>query len=125
MRDATRIPRITNKLLALWSKNPDMRFFQLVEMLTSDLNGDKRDLFYAEDSEVEALLVRRTVREVPAAEWSRIWNLEILDHDGWREDSNLEEFLNKPITEEEFFDRASESTCTGDMSAFDKWKDKW
>ena len=126
MRDITRIPKITEKLMLLWSKNPDLRFFQLMDYLSQEMHRELRDIFYVEDCEIEALLVRKTFKEVPAVEWARIWNIEILDHDGWRGDSNIEEFETKPISEEEFFDRASECTCTGNsMKAFDLWKKKW
>ena len=91
----------------------------------ADLGAPERDLFYVEDNELEALLVQQTYKVLTAKEWCRVWNLTILDHDGWREDSNEEEFDTKYITEEEFFDRAYKCTCTGNMSAFELWKKKW
>lgn len=51
--------------------------------------------------------------------WARKWNLVILDADGWRDKG-----FNEPITEKEFFDRASDSTCTGNMECFEEYKRK-
>jgi len=49
--------------------------------------------------------------------WAKANGIEILDIDGWY-DKNFEE----PITEEEFFDRAMESTCRGNMKVFDDFQ---
>lgn len=43
-----RIDRILTKLNKLWRKNPDLRFYQLIDMLS-----DKADEFYTEDDELE------------------------------------------------------------------------
>jgi hypothetical protein len=48
--------------------------------------------------------------------WADANGILILDLDGWRNKS-----FNEPITEEEFFERAAESTCTGRMESFTEY----
>ncbi len=47
-------------------------------------------------------------------QWCNKWSLTILDADGWKD----VEDLKRSITEEDFFNRASRSTCSGNMLAF-------
>ena len=63
MRDVNRIYVIMNKLTALWSKNPDLRFYQLMHAITSEVFHDNpgwEDLFYLEDDKTLATLNRLT-----------------------------------------------------------------
>lgn len=57
VRDITRIERVLNLLRAVWHTNPDMRFWQLVEMLEYRYGvKQNRDLFFLEDDEFEKIL---------------------------------------------------------------------
>lgn len=49
MRDPKRIEPFLKQFKALWKKNPDMRFFQLVECLRAELVTKDGDAFYVED----------------------------------------------------------------------------
>jgi hypothetical protein len=60
VRDPKRINRIINQLKGLWMSHPDLRFFQLVEIMRQRM-GDAiyletgkllEDLFYIEDEDL-------------------------------------------------------------------------
>ncbi len=53
MRDPSRIFIILNKIGNIWIKNPDLRFGQLIEILTNDC---KIPLFYLEERDFEKLI---------------------------------------------------------------------
>jgi uncharacterized protein YihD (DUF1040 family) len=54
MRDKSRIEPLLIELKRVWEKNPELRFFQLVEQLKARLG--KTDAFYLEDNHVIGLL---------------------------------------------------------------------
>lgn len=64
MRDPNRIPRIVEKLRALWLAHPDLRLGQIVVNATPS----GLDTFYAEDDKIEegidALLAAEPGREL-------------------------------------------------------------
>jgi hypothetical protein len=51
MRDSKRIPVILSRLSALWNHYPDMRFFQLIRYVQSEIyiSDNAEDDFYIED----------------------------------------------------------------------------
>jgi hypothetical protein len=53
-RDPTRIKRITDLIRNIWKDNPDLRFYQLVELITPKSKGKTN--FYIEDDELEVIL---------------------------------------------------------------------
>lgn len=53
MKDINRIDIIINKLQTIWKKNPDMRFFQLLNAIWFNSN---KDWFYLEDNVLEEQL---------------------------------------------------------------------
>ena len=61
MRDPKRIPVVLELILKYWEKHPDLRIFQVMNILQYKINeargvsGD-RDLFYLEDEELIRLL---------------------------------------------------------------------
>lgn len=55
MRDTLRIARILSKVSLIWYKNPDLRFFQLVEYI-KHLCKIEGDPFYFEDDKFEETL---------------------------------------------------------------------
>ncbi|MBE6764119.1 MAG: hypothetical protein E7553_07230 [Ruminococcaceae bacterium] len=57
MRDPARIKPFLEEFEALWAKNPDIRFGQLVVILQGQLGGTL-DPFYTEDDELLAVLRR-------------------------------------------------------------------
>ena len=64
MRDPQRIKRVLSLLRALWETYPDLRFGQLVALIKSNYKKDLgvseesflRDIFNAEDDEIEKVL---------------------------------------------------------------------
>lgn len=54
MRDINRIDIITKELNDLWKNYPDLRFFQLINMLEHKIKTklDINDLFYIEDNKI-------------------------------------------------------------------------
>lgn len=57
MRERKRILEIIGKILLIWQKNPDFRFFQLISYIESEIKKEKdMDLFYLEDNELEKCL---------------------------------------------------------------------
>lgn len=55
MRDINRIDEITDMLRVFWLDNPDLRFFQIVEIIKSKTEMD--DAFYVEDDKVKDILM--------------------------------------------------------------------
>lgn len=61
-KDPERIDKITKLIKDIWKLNPELRFFQLLEMLSPKELGNKTspynpsNNFYKEDSELEASL---------------------------------------------------------------------
>lgn len=53
MREVGRIDRICDLFNKVWKLNPDLRFFQLINIIQSEA---KNDLFYLEDTEFERQL---------------------------------------------------------------------
>lgn len=107
MRDPKRIDKVMEAIRSLWIKNPDLRFFQLVEILSSKLNGKAVNLFFMEDEEILRRLNAELELMTPA-EWCQKFHLQIIDADGW---SNKD--FKEPISENEFFERVCDSTCCG------------
>ena len=57
MRERKRILEIIGKILLIWQKNQDFRFFQLISYIESEIKKEKdMDLFYLEDNELEKCL---------------------------------------------------------------------
>jgi uncharacterized protein YihD (DUF1040 family) len=54
MRDIKRIEPLLIELKRVWEKNPDLRFFQITEMLKAKLGN--HDAVYLEDNHVLGLL---------------------------------------------------------------------
>jgi uncharacterized protein YihD (DUF1040 family) len=54
MRDINRIDKVTNMIKLLWLSYPDLRFFQLIEMIVEKSVHVKQseDLFYLEDDKL-------------------------------------------------------------------------
>lgn len=54
LRDPNRIPKVINTIQEIWSKYPDLRFVQLVEILKFSISNTtgKEDLYYMEDEEL-------------------------------------------------------------------------
>jgi len=55
MRDPKRIKRILTKIESIWTKYPDLRLGQLIEILHQKYAKD-RDLFCIEDDELEKFI---------------------------------------------------------------------
>jgi uncharacterized protein YihD (DUF1040 family) len=55
LRDKKRIPEIITKLQKIWEANPDLRFFQVIELLKSK-DPKNTTGFYTEDSELLIIL---------------------------------------------------------------------
>jgi hypothetical protein len=57
MRDPERIRSITTKLHDFWHQNPDLRFFQMMDMIANKINirhaQSGTDMFYVEDDLLE------------------------------------------------------------------------
>ena len=53
MRNPSRIYPFLNKIGDIWVKNPDLRFGQIIEILTND---SKIPLFYMEERDFEKLI---------------------------------------------------------------------
>lgn len=49
MRDVRRIYAITNLILNIWVQHPDLRFFQLIDIIRHGISPTGEDLFYLED----------------------------------------------------------------------------
>jgi uncharacterized protein YihD (DUF1040 family) len=56
MRDPNRIPIILEKLNKIWSKYPDLRFNQLMVIISSEYKTNCNDSFNIEDSVLEERL---------------------------------------------------------------------
>lgn len=54
MRDLKRIEKVLAQLRILWYQYPDMRFFQLVEFIKSQMGYD--DAFFVEEEELVEFL---------------------------------------------------------------------
>jgi len=55
MRDTNRIDKVTNMIKLLWLSYPDLRFFQLIEMIVEKsvtFHKQFEDLFYLEDDKL-------------------------------------------------------------------------
>lgn len=61
MRDINRIDEIIDTLRVFWLDNPDLRFFQVVEILKSKTGMD--DAFYVEDDEVKDILMEEVLND--------------------------------------------------------------
>lgn len=114
MRDPKRIETVMEKVREYWLTYPDLRFFQMIECLKSDM-GLEGDQFYLEDHVL--LGGCPTDKKKPPSVWCKEFGLTIHDPDGWRVDNKD---YDDPITEADFRKRAEESTCVGDMSYFRK-----
>lgn len=57
MKDPMRISRISNKIMLVWKEYPELRYFQLMNILFSRMPSGT-DLFYLEDNEFEKELDR-------------------------------------------------------------------
>jgi uncharacterized protein YihD (DUF1040 family) len=55
MRDPKRISPIVDMIKAYWTSQPDLRFFQVVEIIKSKLSKSK-DHFFTEDEKVQEVL---------------------------------------------------------------------
>lgn len=55
MRDEQRIDRILEKVKIIWKNYPDLRFCQLVDILSNLTNADI-EMFFLEDDKLEAKL---------------------------------------------------------------------
>ena len=107
MRDPKRIDKVMEAIRTLWIKNPDLRFFQLIEMLPEKINGKSIDLFFMEDEEILKRL-NAELKLMTPAEWCQKFHLHIIDADGWHDKD-----FGEPISENEFYERACDSTCCG------------
>jgi hypothetical protein len=64
MRDYNRIRRILQKIMDVWGLNPDLRFFQVVELIKMGLieagysSLSNEDFFYLEDGDLEKYIDR-------------------------------------------------------------------
>jgi uncharacterized protein YihD (DUF1040 family) len=58
MRDPKRINKSVLLVAKLWKQNPDLRFIQLVEWISSEIEKDGYDPFYYEDDVLCELLER-------------------------------------------------------------------
>ena len=117
MRDPKRIDGILSLLGDYWKNNPELRFWQVIYIVRSKLTDV--DCFFNEDDVTEKAL--KMICKPPetqdvklsVASWEEKWNLTIIDQDGWRVDGKS---IHDKITEAEFFDRALNSTCKGDVA---------
>ena len=50
MRDPKRIEKVLSMIRSYWLTNPDLRFFQVVEIIKSKLGQE--DCFYVEDEDL-------------------------------------------------------------------------
>lgn len=50
MRDINRIDDFCEKLKEIWKCNPDLRFYQVVELLARSIRKTGRDPYYVEDN---------------------------------------------------------------------------
>ena len=123
MRDENRIQKIADLLVKYWLQYPDTRFWQMIELLKSQMGDNGRDdQFYTEDSETELFLFRKVVDKATAVKWSQVTGIEVLDADGWiSKGQSQEDFQKKMISFDEFMEMASSSTCRGNMSLFTEW----
>jgi hypothetical protein len=117
MHDPKRIPVVMKKISSIWKRNPDLRFFQLMEIIKSKIKME--DLFYFEDSDLELILETEfdSLKKTPE-EWCKKHKIQIVDADGW--DRTNRNWPLIPITEKEFFEKITESTCTGDLKSLKK-----
>jgi len=53
MRDPNRINRVLDVIRRIWTKNPDLRFTQMI----LNVGGDNEDIFFLEDDELAERLV--------------------------------------------------------------------
>ena len=117
MRDPKRISEILSLLGDYWTAKPDLRFWQIIYILRSTLSDV--DCFFSEDDVTKKALKSLCKPTEPQqvklslASWEEKWNLTIIDQDGWRIDGKS---INDEITEEDFFNRALNSTCRGDIA---------
>lgn len=52
MRDVKRIYAITSLILNIWIQHPDLRFFQLIDIIRHRISPTGEDLFYLEDDQL-------------------------------------------------------------------------
>jgi len=124
MRDIKRIEKMTKLLEQYWSMNPELMFWQMIEMFKSQMidYNDRDDQFYTEDNETELFLFRKVTDKAPAIKWSQVTGIEVLDADGWiSRKQNIDDFEKKFISFDDFMSMASESTCRGHMELFTDW----
>jgi uncharacterized protein YihD (DUF1040 family) len=120
MRDIKRIPKVLSVIESFWGLYPDMRFFQFIEYIESMVKEElkKEDLFYLEDDQLIEFLNKKLGSSTDPyrlpEEWARRWKLIILDDDGWHDKP-----FDEMITEREFYERATISTCSGDLGSFE------
>ena len=55
-----------------------------------------------------------------SAEWARLSGITILDPDGWDRSGDFEADWNKPITLNEFWAKACQSTTRGGVSSIEQ-----
>jgi len=69
MRNPNRIPIVLELIKEEWLKDPDLRFFQLVHNLQSQLGNKSGDLHYMEDIEL--------IKELtPELDFLGIWRID-------------------------------------------------
>ena len=59
MRDSKRIPAILEKINKIWNQYPDLRFFQVIEIIKSKsykVGYQSSDMFYFEDDDLDFIL---------------------------------------------------------------------
>ena len=56
MRDPKRIIRTLAKIMEVWTKYPDMRFFQLQSFILGQVENPPQDYFFLEDDKYEKTL---------------------------------------------------------------------
>lgn len=61
MKDTKRIPIIMKAVQELWENNPDLRFGQLVNLISVADTGEAKALFYMEDDVLAKKLKKITV----------------------------------------------------------------
>ena len=121
MRDIKRIPKVLEAVKMLWEENPDYRFFQMVEYLRGFVMEKTtcKDPFFVEDDTLLRVINKDSQIQRPCF-WENKWKITVVDPDGWNLRDEFSDCSNR-ITEEEFFKRASESTCCGNLKAFHEY----
>jgi hypothetical protein len=97
LRDKERIERICDKFKELWLQESELRFGQLIYIISNNLN--KTDIFNIEDEEwenmISALCVDTLIKKLAQAETNKLNNIVTIDDNFYISDEEFNMVIDK------------------------------